>query len=372
MPRSRHMGLLAVALNLSVVAHPGGAAADPPNRDAPPGEVGRRGGVELEWDVLPGCPTREAVLGRVAALVRSVPPVPVRAAASVSEADGAFTLELAIDGGLRHVTGGTCSEVAEALVVILALAIDPAASVGDSESVDAQVPATDDDRQEPNAREPNTIIAPPPIRARVELRRGKPPASNPGDHPALAGSASPRATGAPAHEWTRSTRFRIGAQFHALGEYGALPGPSAGISSAFRVAIPPGVLEFGGSYLLARSAHVPSVPSKGGDLSWGTGRVAGCLELTAGSGLHGCVGFEVGAIRGRGFGVQDERTAYALWTAPAVAVAYRYPRGQRFAAELRLECARPLNRPEFGIEPWGGLFRPRELSGRLYVGVGWI
>lgn len=79
--------------------------------------------VALVWEAPPGCPDRADVLARMPAAPR---PIDVRAR-SARGANGRWSLHLELDGGVRDLEADTCAELADAAVLLVALALDGAA-----------------------------------------------------------------------------------------------------------------------------------------------------------------------------------------------------------------------------------------------------
>lgn len=79
--------------------------------------------VELVWEAPAGCPDRAAVLARMPVAHR---PIAVRAR-SEHGANGRWSLHLELEGGVRDLEADTCAELADAAVLMVALALDGAA-----------------------------------------------------------------------------------------------------------------------------------------------------------------------------------------------------------------------------------------------------
>ncbi len=88
--------------------------------------------VELQLDAPPQCPRREAIESAVARLVPRPPAVPLHVTARFAPDGERWVLYLAFESGQRVVAGDTCMAVAQTLVIMLALAIDPTAALGSS------------------------------------------------------------------------------------------------------------------------------------------------------------------------------------------------------------------------------------------------
>lgn len=82
--------------------------------------------VDLQLEAPAGCPTHATITTAIERLVQHPPIAPVRVAAKLVETAGSWELRASLEGGERAVQGDSCVAVAEALVVIVALAVDPA------------------------------------------------------------------------------------------------------------------------------------------------------------------------------------------------------------------------------------------------------
>jgi hypothetical protein len=292
--------------------------------------------VSLVWDAPSGCPTGEAVAASVAHLVRNAPPAPLEATVRVVEQGGRFTAELRTPSGERSLDGETCRAVAEAVVVILALAIDPESG----QSV-AAFPLLEEPAQAPT---PVAAVPPPP--------------------PAPPRVPPPQ----PARPIPRPATLRLGASGFVLGEYGMLPGPTLGAEIDLRLTRGMWSAELGAGFLLPRSGTLPDDPVRGGDLWWAGGHLSGCARTGR---FRHCAGLESGALIGTGDGVRVERTAAALWMAPVLQSGFGVRVAPGWAFESRLGLALPALRPRFVLDEIGPVHQPAPLSVRLLLGLGW-
>src|SRR5581483_2119888 len=83
--------------------------------------------LQLEWSAPPQCPSREAVLASIERRLGSSPRgESISARVTLVEQGGVFRLSIETQGGAkRELLGPSCSELAEAGALILALLIDP-------------------------------------------------------------------------------------------------------------------------------------------------------------------------------------------------------------------------------------------------------
>jgi hypothetical protein len=88
--------------------------------------------VELQLDAPPECPSKDSIEQTLARLVKRPPTAPLQVSARLASDAQRWVLVATLEGGQRVVGGDTCVAAAEALVVIMALAIDPANQVNPS------------------------------------------------------------------------------------------------------------------------------------------------------------------------------------------------------------------------------------------------
>lgn len=85
--------------------------------------------VELRWDAPAGCPSQEEVAGQIAEMVGDSAEAPARVEFRVERRDERWQLVGEIsgvaDGGRRELSAASCEELAEAAVLIVAIAVDP-------------------------------------------------------------------------------------------------------------------------------------------------------------------------------------------------------------------------------------------------------
>ena len=88
--------------------------------------------VELRWTAPAGCPDERAVLGQVERMVTVPPKTPTSATAVVEERDGGFDVTVELHGGAegkRTLHASTCDSAARGAALVVALAVDPSASL---------------------------------------------------------------------------------------------------------------------------------------------------------------------------------------------------------------------------------------------------
>jgi hypothetical protein len=156
-----------------------------------------------------------------------------------------------------------------------------------------------------------------------------------------------------------------------LAEVGLLPGPSFGPQAALGLSQGGWGVELGGALLLPREAALEGPASPRSEIDWLAGQLGLCRAF--GSTLSACLGGELGRLSGSGLGVDEPSTAGGWWLAGSAGARLRGDLigSAALSWQLGLELAAALARPEFGFDELGVLHRPRAVSGRLFLGLGW-
>ena len=299
----------------------------------------------LEWQAPESCPSASEVTSAVNRLVRDSA-TEFEASVVITTSPDGYAAEMRFSGGSRTVSADSCRGVTEAVVVILALAIDPNARTPSSPLAENAAPAV---------AEPSAVTPPAQTPA---------PKANPQrEGPSVVRHPDPRAAPERANAW------RFASFVHGMGELGMLPGPSLGALAGARIGRARWFAELGALGLLPRTATVESNSNQGGDLYFLGGAATGCWAPGNQVTLFGCLGLEVGQLIGVGFGADIPATGHALWLAPSMRVTLQLPVTAHLAFEGALGIAIPLLRPEFGIDGVGVLHRPESASGRLSLGL---
>jgi hypothetical protein len=317
--------------------------------------------VDLQLDAPSGCPSQAAILSAVNRLVQSSPKVTLNAKARLAPEGDHWTLELAFDQGQRRVVGDTCVAVAEALVVILALAVDPNAQLNVATFRELEL-STDGSPANSNAQVPTTA---PAVANSTNL-----PGPNPRAHRDPGGGWT---TSDPEDSATNQQKYptRFGLSVMMLTDSGTLPSLSLGPSMIGRYGSHRYWGEVSVNWLLPRWARSTQDLNKGGNISWFSGQFAGCWVPRVSLPLGGCLGAELGDLIGKGDGIATRRTAFALWLAATANVVLRAELRRDFGFEARLGLAVPALRPEFGLQGYGAFFQPDWVSLRANLGISW-
>ncbi len=322
-----------LALAVALVGLAAGAARAQPQPSA----------VSLTWEAPAGCPSSERILAETDRIlsdstVRTDPPIEARARVRQDGEKWLLSLETRRGDavGTRELAGESCTALGEAMIVILVLMIDP-----------ALMPETPP-RLEP---EPVAVVVPPPPPAKPPVAVVVRPAAPP-----------PAAVDC---RWGRPALA-----LSALGDLGALPAPAAGGELGFalrRCALGASVAV---RALVPRTGEAELDSSAGGDLWLAAGALAlglardlGAIELGARGGL------EVGAMSGRGVGINHPDSGRALWLAASAGAALRVPLAAQLAALAGLDLVVPLRRPRFVIDDLGSVHRAAAVTGRIALGL---
>jgi hypothetical protein len=248
---------------------------------------------------------------------------PLVAQGQVNREPDGFRLELSIwqaDRPMqRSMRAASCSELASAAALILALVVDPGLAVPPSEPEVAGPPATLPDAVRP---------APEPAR-----RSG------------------------PVVSWGAFGGMSV--------DSGALPAVAPGLTVGVLGEIERLRLRVGGVWFpLSKQyvAHAPSEPQTGGKFSLLAAQARGCYRFLDQPALGACGAAEVGSLHALGFGTADDRARATLWAAlgPGLEAALGLGRAATLAAGV--DMLFPLNRPHFELENIGAVYRPNEWS----------
>lgn len=295
--------------------------------------------LDLDWTAPAGCPDRAEVLAHVHRLVPAPPPASLAVRASVRVVDEGFRVELAMQGaasGARTLRASTCASVARATALVIALALDPSASL------------------EPEDEPP----PPPPF---VPPPRPEPPPK----------PAQPPRSPAPTDSDSDGLRPFVVATVGA--ERALLPDVAPNVALGFGMTLGPLRADLGLRITPARSTSLTAVPAAG--VSVGTMDVAlrACARLVDRSiALHGCAAARAVRFSGDAFGVTESyrEQAYALVFEPGFVA--RFPARSRLALELDLALVVPLSRPEFVVTRLDtdlSAFRVSAFGGRAGLGA---
>jgi len=348
MAHRRAFGSRALPALLTLVAAPSALAQEP----AP--------GLSLDWTAPPGCPIAAEVRAQVESLLGAPAPGrarrPLAVRGRVETRGEVSVLHLGTSEtngeGERTLEGATCSEVASAAALIVALAIDPdavAASRSPPPVATFDPPAS----SSPPPAPPPTSPEPPP--------RAPPPV-----RPV---PARPESGGAPGG----------GLELGVLLDTATLPGVSAGPSIALTLAPARGMgLALEGAYVLPRFADAGSGDGdKGADVALGLGALSGCARLALGEAEIGpCGGLEAGALLAEGRGFRTSSSDTVTWLGLRLGAEARVPLAGSFGLRAGAGAVVALLRPGVQFRSSASSFEeihaPAEVSARFSLALSWL
>jgi len=249
----------------------------------------------------------------------------------------------------RELEASNCRDFIRPTAVIMALAINPRAlaALGALPEPGSEIA--------PGPSEPPSPPATEPTPSKVEN-----PASTPIERDAWVRPTSP----AKRHELAPFVRAAQVIDFGALPAAGIGPALGGGFGWHWlRV-------EASGVYLLARQASLAATPQKGGDIQLITATVVACaMPLRARTELGGCLGSDVGVLRGKGFGVSHPDSGSAAWIAAKAGVVGGYRPSRSFAVMLHVDAVRRIGSAAFELADLGAVHRPASWGMRLDLGL---
>ncbi|MCU0682174.1 MAG: hypothetical protein MUF34_07955 [Polyangiaceae bacterium] len=300
---------------------------------------GGAGGVRLEdsvdfsWDAPAYCPSSARVLARAAEGLgdlagEPLPRVRARAEVRPAEGDGRWHLALRTEGprgdGERSLEASSCEELADAAALVLTLLV-----------------RTEFER---------AVRPTPPARA-------EPPAST----PALI-TPAPHLRGA----------LRLGALLDA----GTLPQLAPGLGAAAALLRGPFRAELSGVFFFPQQQSEGPRPGTGGKVGLVAGGLRGCYRpfrpFAGGWEVNGCLGAELGYLRGEGVGLSTVRQGGGVWSALLAGGWVGIPLGEApVVLRAGVEGGRTLAGPHFEIDDYGKVFEPSSWLARFGLGLEW-
>lgn len=277
------------------------------------GTARAEGGLELAWTAPAACPDRDQVIASVQRLVKAPPAQPLFVTATVREEGGAWIADVEMKGaatGKRTLRASTCASVTRATSLVVALTIDPDATLDDPPDGDATnvhpTPTPPPVVPPPPPPPPPATEAPSPLRPLVFAGVG-------GERALLPGVV-PTVTFGGGLSW-RALRFDLAA-----------------------VIVP------------AERASLEQIPAAGADASFTALVLRTCLgQSWVPFAALGCAGLRGSHMSARGVGVTQSyrQTAEILDLEPSVVL--RVPGRTRLAVELDAGVVLPLTRPDFVV-----------------------
>jgi hypothetical protein len=338
---------------------------------------------ELQWSAPAACLSASAARGAIQALIRDQT-AGERARARVliegSEQQGYVAqIEIArgASAGERELRGAGCAVVAEAAVLIIAMAIDPEGASARAAALRQTAPganainetqASDTAKAAPN---PTSTTSTAPREAKPEDKRERPP-------PAQVEEPEPRneeeleeqeleEEEAPSDP-RQAGRFVLG--LHGTGDAGSLPRATVGGGVLAGMHWQQLRLELHAlAYVSQVEDRLPAPGSTG--VSLYTGVLRGCLDLLGAReeprALGGCAAIEAGLSRGAPRSISDGQASSGFWLASFLGVDARQRLAGPLHARLLLEVGLPVLRPSYEIAPFGRVFHASAVLGRFGI-----
>ncbi|WP_236517483.1 hypothetical protein [Sandaracinus amylolyticus] len=292
----------------------------------------------LRWIGPPGCADDRALRTAIEALLgrplTAADPIAVDAEVRQEGADRwVVELRSADDGAVeRTLAADRCEALVDATALVLAWRIDPEVAMAEPEPVPRVV------------RDPASALAAPD---------------------------------APLPIPARPTPFSVGVGAAFVLDVGTLPAIAPGVIGEVVVRIDRLDLRARGGWLATQGMRlandsISAPPGAGVDVEWAGGAVSACgrpLDGDAGRpGLAICGGVQVGALIARGVGVSDPGRAEAPVGALVVGAAMPWSPIDALDLEVGLDLLVALGVPGFELAPFGVVWEPSPVAGRLTIG----
>jgi hypothetical protein len=361
----------AIAVALAGIAAAGHAGAQAPEA------------IALSWNAPEGCPDKAAIAARIEKLLGGPPAAGERqlaASAAVEAIPRGFRLTITLASGgsesARVLQGALCESVADAAALVIALAFDPEA-VAAQEAKRAEAPSSDAGAASAGAAgaaPSSEASASPPGSASA-------PATAPVPAPAViripvrfpARPATPTVERAPA------TKLSFGAFAELSGDAGSLPSVAPGVRAGLSLGIGAYRIEPAFEAWPSSRSALASQPAAGAELSLLAFALGACRrvlpwdEKDSAAAALGCLGFEIGEMRGAGFGVAQPGSGSALWAAPKAEIRAEVALARWAFLGLDVGLAVPLDPRRFVLDLHAGravVHQPSPVSGRAGLGLG--
>jgi hypothetical protein len=309
--------------------------------------------VELHYDAPAGCPARSAfesaVLERTPNVRLAAPAHRVFAVTIEATADGyrgALVVDRVAD---KELAAPRCDDLATALALVTALAIDPTAA--------PPRPGNSASHVDPTGAAPGPAGA-----VGVPIPRDSAARNDP---------VSPAASHV---EPTRPDRRRARAHASHETDAGAMIARGVSPDSLFAVMVE-GRAILGGAYPLELAALIGrDTAARGGaraQFTWFAARLGACrlwhLREVA---VDACGHFEAGVVRASGEQIINQRDLTRLWLASGLHGAARYPLGSRGFGVLQVGASLPLVRDRYLFAPNVTVHETPAVAGWVVAGIG--
>lgn len=255
-------------------------------------------------------------------------------------------LRIEVSGGTsveRVLEDPSCAVLTETAALMIAVTIDPNAVT----------------RPPPEPVAPKPVAAPPPVVPVVAER------AEPTRRSCDVGRSRLRTS-------PRDLRPCVGLEARVGMQLGILPRTvGAGIGADIAITWSRLRLELGASHWFRRAARSTDDPPTGGELGLTAGSLGVCARLGRRSfELPLCAGAELGAIHGRGVGIDEPRTERVPWAAAWLGPRAMWVAHPRLVLLGGVDLVVPLARYRFEIAGIGVVHRVDPIGGRFRVGLG--
>lgn len=344
------------------------------------------GAARLGWDAPPGCPGAEQVgvqLGELLPEAGASGPVRIDATARVQPVDGGFELRLETrspsGATVQRLTASRCETLAEAGVLIVALAVDPMAAVRQVQAAEAGPLRPTPERGGPTGGVPSLepLVPPPTLPAEPPVNAARPqpepsgrpmgdvfdPAAEAADPPAQptirSGAPDPAGNGMP---------VRLGLRLTGGGSVGVLPAATGAVGGAFAVFDRRWRAETLWMFDVPVQARAAGGITADVGLWWGSLRGCGVPGVSDWS-FPLCGGLEAGALRGRGAGTTVEpRTDREPWLAAHGGPAVAWAPFRSLALVAQVDLVVPILRGGFRVGETP-VYEVGAVAGRFQLGL---
>lgn len=312
--------------------------------------------IDLLWSAPSECPTHDRIVTEVGDLIGGRAPTQKWRAEAVVErrAADSWSLRLTteIDGSdnphVREMTASSCTELAHAAAVVLAVDVDPHSAPSQETPIF---------KADPKPQE----IAPQPASRPIQI-----------PFPTQTTSTADAPATAIDRHGPRALPKTFAASAIGVGSIGVVKNPAFGVglalawvSSRFRV-------ELGGQWF--PSAHVDgSLQNGGGDFNLLRADLTGCYALVPSrlANLSACTGMQVGRLQasGSGSGLDQSTTVNSLWLAPKAGGLFTFDASDTFALRLNADLVVPLERQSFLVSGEGSIQTTSPIAFETSAGV---
>jgi hypothetical protein len=326
-------------------------------------------GFDLQWSAPAPCASESTARGEISALIREPRDAGERARARVqiegSEQRGYVArIEIArgASAGERELRGRSCEAVAEAAVLIIAMAIDP-------QGVGARAAAQRDAQAAATTKSVDTVASAP---TRAPAREAKPDEPDEPQRPAQEGEAEEPEPVEVEEEAPSDPRRagRLVLGLHGQGDAGSLPHVTVGGGLLAGMHWQHVRLELQATAYLPQREQLAPAPGSTA-ISLYTGALSGCVDLLGARdesrALGACAAVEAGLSRGVPESISDGQASSGFWLASFLGLDVRQRVTGPLHVRLLAEAGLPVLRPRYEIEPFGLVFRAAPVLGRFGI-----